>query len=95
MTLQKKLEAAFQDAIQSGKLNLLARVLRTYAIIDKIRDAEQLFREVVVKPYMNEVNMLFDFPLFVIWCDYKFIELLLFLMKCDCLQSRSQVCTLR
>lgn len=55
MTLQKKLEAAFQEGIHSGQFDLLARVLRTYAIIDKIRDAELLFREVVVKPYMNEV----------------------------------------
>ncbi|KAK3718770.1 hypothetical protein QZH41_014037 [Actinostola sp. cb2023] len=55
MTLQKKLEAAFEDGIQSGQFDLLARVLRTYAIIDKIRDAELLFNEVVVKPYMDRV----------------------------------------
>ncbi|KXJ14443.1 conserved oligomeric Golgi complex subunit 2 [Exaiptasia diaphana] len=55
LTLQKKLETAFQEGIQSGQFHLLARVLRTYAIIDKIRDAELLFRDVVVKPYMNEV----------------------------------------
>ncbi|XP_031558431.1 conserved oligomeric Golgi complex subunit 2-like [Actinia tenebrosa] len=55
LTLQKKLEAAFQDAVQSGNLNLLARVLRTYAIIDKIKDVELLFREKIVKPYMDRV----------------------------------------
>nr|XP_058947460.1 conserved oligomeric Golgi complex subunit 2-like [Pocillopora verrucosa] len=54
-TLQKKLEAAFQEGLQTGELNLLSRVLRTYAIIDKTRDAELLFREVTVKPYMSEV----------------------------------------
>ncbi|XP_068729448.1 conserved oligomeric Golgi complex subunit 2-like [Montipora capricornis] len=54
-TLQKKLEAAFQEGLQTGELNLLSRVLRTYAIIDKTRDAEVLFREVTVKPYMVEV----------------------------------------
>lgn len=55
-TLQKKLEAAFQEGLQTGELNLLSRVLRTYAIIDKTRDAEMLFREVTVKPYMSEVR---------------------------------------
>ena len=55
-TLQKKLEAAFQEGLQTGELNLLSRVLRTYAIIDKTRDAELLFREVTVKPYMSEVR---------------------------------------
>ena len=34
----------------------MSRVLRTYAIIDKTRDAELLFREVTVKPYMSEVR---------------------------------------
>ncbi|XP_015776675.1 PREDICTED: conserved oligomeric Golgi complex subunit 2-like [Acropora digitifera] len=54
-TLQKKLEAAFQEGLRTGELNLLSRVLRTYAIIDKTRDAEMLFREVTVKRFMNEV----------------------------------------
>lgn len=56
-TLQKKLEAAFQEGLHTGELNLLSRVLRTYAIIDKTRDAEMLFREVTVKPYMSEVGV--------------------------------------
>ncbi|XP_048586223.1 conserved oligomeric Golgi complex subunit 2 isoform X2 [Nematostella vectensis] len=55
ITLQKKLEDAFQEGIKSNQFDLLARVLRTYAIIDKIKDAELLFREVLVKPYMNEI----------------------------------------
>lgn len=50
------MEAAFQEGLQTGELNLLSRVLRTYAIIDKTRDAEMLFREVSVKPYMGEVR---------------------------------------
>lgn len=57
-TLQKKLEAAFQEGLRTGELNLLSRVLRTYAIIDKTRDAEMLFREVTVKRFMNEVMRL-------------------------------------
>lgn len=57
-TLQKKLEAAFQEGLRTGELNLLSRVLRTYAIIDKTRDAEMLFREVTVKRFMNEVMWL-------------------------------------
>ena len=50
------MEAAFQEGLQTGELNLLSRVLRTYAIIDKTKDAEILFREVIVKPYMSEVG---------------------------------------
>lgn len=68
------MEAAFQEGLQTGELNLLSRVLRTYAIIDKTRDAEMLFREVTVKPYMSEVRKInlnvaldcrnFEFPNF-------------------------------
>lgn len=35
---------------------MLFRVLRIYVIIDKIRDVELLFREVIVKLYMSEVR---------------------------------------
>ena len=63
-TLQTNLESAFQEGLQTGELDILSRVLRTYAIIDKTHDAELLFKEMVVKPYMSEVQLLE-------YCHYK------------------------
>ena len=55
MTLQCGLEASFREGLTSGNANVLRECLRTYATIDKTRDAEALFRSFVVKPYMDEV----------------------------------------
>ena len=54
--LQQSLESSFHDGIISGQVQSLTRCLRTYAIIDKIKDAEGLFSDIVVKPYMAEVS---------------------------------------
>jgi len=55
MTLQYGLEASFREGLSSGNADVLRECLRTYATIDKTRDAEALFRSCVVKPYMDEV----------------------------------------
>ena len=55
MTLQYGLEASFREGLSSGSAGVLRECLRTYATIDKTRDAEALFRSFVVKPYMDEV----------------------------------------
>jgi len=55
MTLQCGLEASFREGLSSGNVDVLRECLRTYATIDKTRDAEALFRSFVVKPYMEEV----------------------------------------
>jgi len=55
MTLQYGLEASFRDGLSSGNTSILRECLRTYATIDKTRDAEALYRTCVVKPYMDEV----------------------------------------
>ncbi|KAJ8308390.1 hypothetical protein KUTeg_013264 [Tegillarca granosa] len=54
-TLQFSLEGQFIDGLQSANTEVLRQCLRTYSLIDKIRDAENLFRQHVVKPYMEEV----------------------------------------
>ncbi|KAK7504893.1 hypothetical protein BaRGS_00003921 [Batillaria attramentaria] len=54
-TLQYSLEGSFLEGLESEDVGVLRQCLRTYALIDKIRDAENLFREHVVKPYMQEV----------------------------------------
>jgi len=56
MTLQYGLEASFREGLSSGNADVLRECLRTYATIDKTRDAEALFRSCVVKPYMDEVT---------------------------------------
>jgi len=55
MTLQYGLEASFREGLSSGNADVLRECLRTYATIDKTRDAEALCRSFVVKPYMDEV----------------------------------------
>ena len=55
MTLQYGLEASFREGLSTGNADVLRECLRTYATIDKTRDAEALFRSCVVKPYMDEV----------------------------------------
>ncbi|XP_064599671.1 conserved oligomeric Golgi complex subunit 2-like isoform X1 [Liolophura sinensis] len=54
-TLQYSLEDSFLDGLETGNVEILRQCLRTYALIDKIKDAENLFRHNVVKPYMEEV----------------------------------------
>lgn len=55
-TLQYSLEDSFLDGLETGNVEILRQCLRTYALIDKIKDAENLFRHNVVKPYMDEVG---------------------------------------
>ncbi|XP_028395928.1 conserved oligomeric Golgi complex subunit 2-like isoform X2 [Dendronephthya gigantea] len=55
-TLQKNLEASFQEGLKLGDTKTLTQCLRTYAIIDKISYAENLFRTFAVKPYMKIIT---------------------------------------
>ncbi|ESO93530.1 hypothetical protein LOTGIDRAFT_232605 [Lottia gigantea] len=54
-TLQFSLEGGFLDGLATNNVEILRQCLRTYALIDKTRDAENLFRQHIVKPYMEEV----------------------------------------
>ncbi|XP_012942407.1 conserved oligomeric Golgi complex subunit 2 [Aplysia californica] len=54
-TLQYSLEGSFLSGLETNNTAMLRQCLRTYALIDKTRDAEDLFREHVVRPYMEEV----------------------------------------
>lgn len=56
-TLQFSLEGSFRDGLENNDMLILRQCLRTYATIDKMRDAENLFRQYVVKPYMEEVGV--------------------------------------
>jgi len=55
--LQFSLEGSFKEGLSSGNSEILRDCLRTYATIDKMRDAETLFRTFVVKGYMEEVRV--------------------------------------
>ncbi|XP_071962794.1 conserved oligomeric Golgi complex subunit 2-like isoform X2 [Antedon mediterranea] len=55
VTLQHSLERMFKESLQTNNVDMLRQCLRTYATIDKMRDAEALFRKVSVAPYMAEV----------------------------------------
>ncbi|XP_050417131.1 conserved oligomeric Golgi complex subunit 2 [Patella vulgata] len=54
-TLQFSLEGAFLDGLATVNVEILRQCLRTYALIDKTKDAENLFRQHIVKPYMEEI----------------------------------------
>lgn len=54
-TLQYSLEGSFREGLDTSNADILRQCLRTYALIDKIRDAENLFRQHIVRPYMEEV----------------------------------------
>lgn len=53
--LQYSLEGSFIQGLKTGDVDVLRQCLRTYATIDKISDAENLFRQNVAKPYLMQV----------------------------------------
>ncbi|XP_070590041.1 conserved oligomeric Golgi complex subunit 2 isoform X2 [Erythrolamprus reginae] len=54
-TLQQSLEGLLLEGLQNSNIDIIRHCLRTYATIDKTRDAEALVGEVLVKPYIDEV----------------------------------------
>ena len=56
-TLQYSLEGSFKEGLETNNTDILCQCLRTYATIDKMRDAENLFRQYVVQPHMEEVGI--------------------------------------
>lgn len=54
-TLQYSLEGSFLEGLDHNNIDILRQCLRTYALIDKIKDAEYLFRKHVVQPFMEEI----------------------------------------
>ncbi|KAH0622476.1 hypothetical protein JD844_024821 [Phrynosoma platyrhinos] len=53
--LQQSLEGLLLEGLQTSNIDIIRHCLRTYATIDKTRDAEALVGEVLVKPYVDEV----------------------------------------
>lgn len=58
VTLQHSLERSFRESLESAQPQILKQCLRTYATIDKMKDAEALYQQVAVKPFMDEVSRL-------------------------------------
>lgn len=56
--LQQSLEDVLIEGLQTSNLDMVRHCLRTYATIDKTRDAEALVGQVLVKPYMDQVSQL-------------------------------------
>lgn len=54
-TLQQSLEGLLLEGLQTPSVDIIRRCLRTYATIDKTRDAEALVGQALVKPYVDEV----------------------------------------
>lgn len=55
--LQVSLERSFSEGLETNNAQVLRQCLRTYATIDKMRDAEYHFRQHIVKPYMETVSV--------------------------------------
>lgn len=53
--LQQSLEGLLIEGLQKSNVDIVRHCLRTYATIDKTRDAETLVGQVLVKPYMDQV----------------------------------------
>ncbi|XP_032955611.1 conserved oligomeric Golgi complex subunit 2 [Rhinolophus ferrumequinum] len=53
--LQRSLEGLLLEGLQTSDVDIIRHCLRTYATIDKTRDAEALVGQVLVKPYMDQV----------------------------------------
>ncbi|XP_026902834.1 conserved oligomeric Golgi complex subunit 2 isoform X4 [Acinonyx jubatus] len=53
--LQQSLEGLLLEGLQTSNVDIIRHCLRTYATIDKTRDAEALVGQVLVKPYVDEV----------------------------------------
>ncbi|KAM8947218.1 conserved oligomeric Golgi complex subunit 2 [Pelodytes ibericus] len=53
--LQQSLEGLLLEGLQTSNVDIIRHCLRTYATIDKTRDAEELVGKVLVKPYIDEV----------------------------------------
>ncbi|KAL2770705.1 conserved oligomeric Golgi complex subunit 2 isoform 2 [Daubentonia madagascariensis] len=53
--LQQSLEGLLLEGLQTSNVDIIRHCLRTYATIDKTRDAEALVGQVLVKPYVGEV----------------------------------------
>lgn len=57
--LQQSLEGLLIEGLQTSNVDMVRHCLRTYATIDKTRDAEALVGQVLVKPYMDQVEIQF------------------------------------
>lgn len=53
--LQQSLEGLLLEGLQTSNVDIIRHCLRTYATIDKTRDAEALVGQILVKPYIDEV----------------------------------------
>ncbi|XP_028844778.1 conserved oligomeric Golgi complex subunit 2 [Denticeps clupeoides] len=53
--LQQSLEGLLIQGLQTSNVDIVRHCLRTYATIDKTRDAELLVGQVMIKPYMDEI----------------------------------------
>lgn len=53
--LQQSLESLLLEGLQTSNVDIIRHCLRTYATIDKTRDAEALVGQILVKPYIDEV----------------------------------------
>ncbi|XP_061405710.1 conserved oligomeric Golgi complex subunit 2 [Lethenteron reissneri] len=54
-TLQHSLEGLLLEGLQAGDGGVVRQCLRTYATIDKTRDAEALVSQILVRPFVEEV----------------------------------------
>ncbi|CAI9568393.1 unnamed protein product [Staurois parvus] len=53
--LQRSLESLLLEGLQTSNVDIIRHCLRTYATIDKTKDAEALVGQILVKPYIDEV----------------------------------------
>lgn len=72
--LQQSLEGLLIQGLQTSNVDIVRHCLRTYATIDKTRDAEALVGQVLVKPYMDEVRLCGSGTVRIRSCMAQFVE---------------------
>nr|DBA26809.1 TPA: hypothetical protein GDO54_011019 [Pyxicephalus adspersus] len=67
--LQRSLESLLLEGLQTSNVDIIRHCLRTYATIDKTKDAEALVGQVLVKPYIDKTDMVpgYDFLVNSVW----------------------------
>lgn len=68
--LQQSLEGLLLEGLQTSNVDIIRHCLRTYATIDKTRDAEALVGQVLVKPYVDEVRECKKIPIVFQTCSF-------------------------
>jgi len=56
-SLQKGMEHLYKEGLNTKNADIIANCLRTYSAIDRVKEAERMFRVHIVHPFMVRVRL--------------------------------------